>query len=144
MAQEWKYWMVYGDKNLVIWGIGETPNKAVKDAKQSYLSWNNCPEKDFLRIELSKPIRCSKKLYDFIEQAAHNLEGTEEYTWSYIDNKAELDIHINTNEACGEMRSLIDAAYDVIFMYKAETDGQKEWKKDWLEMARKHGAGLDC
>ena len=39
-----------------------------------------------------------------------------------------------------EAQSLIDGAYDIIELWKAESPAQIEWKKRWLENARKHGA----
>lgn len=39
---------------------------------------------------------------------------------------------------------LVDAAYDLVFRYDAESPAQKKWKERWLSNARKYGAGLDC
>ena len=35
---------------------------------------------------------------------------------------------------------LIDGAYDIVELWKAETPAQVAWKKDWMEKARKLGA----
>ena len=39
-----------------------------------------------------------------------------------------------------DARSLIDGCYEIIEIWKAETPSQVEWKRKWLEAARKHGA----
>jgi len=46
-------------------------------------------------------------------------------------------------EAYDETRSLLDGCYDLIFIWKAESPAQKEWKERWLRLAKKHGASLD-
>ena len=53
----------------------------------------------------------------------------------------------NTNkytfENINEMRSLIDAVYDLVYIFKPSSPAQEEWKKKWLETARKYGASLE-
>ena len=39
-----------------------------------------------------------------------------------------------------EAQSLIDGVYEIVELWKAESPSQIEWKKRWLENARKHGA----
>ena len=46
-------------------------------------------------------------------------------------------------EQIEEMRSLIDAAYDLVFAYKPEYPAQIVWREKWLENARKFGASLE-
>lgn len=43
-------------------------------------------------------------------------------------------------DAYEDARSLIDGCYEIIEIWKAETPSQAEWKRKWLESARKHGA----
>ena len=38
---------------------------------------------------------------------------------------------------------LVDAAYELVEIYKPESPSQDAWRRDWLEKARKAGAGPD-
>lgn len=39
-----------------------------------------------------------------------------------------------------DARSLIDGCYEIVELFNPETPSQIEWKRKWLESARKHGA----
>lgn len=39
-----------------------------------------------------------------------------------------------------EMISLLDGAYDIVTLFKPVGPAQIEWKKNWLEKAKKYGA----
>lgn len=39
-----------------------------------------------------------------------------------------------------DARSIIDGCYEVVELFEAKTPSQIEWKRKWLEAARKHGA----
>lgn len=127
---EKKYWMVYEDsKERIIWGVSDkSPTNAHKIAE------NRTKGTD---IKLSRPIPCSENIFNSVYFAATSQ------AWTMINDIAEFDSDINTVENCNEMRGLIDGAYDIIFIYKPETPSQVEWKKNWLEKAKKHGASLE-
>lgn len=57
------------------------------------------------------------------------------------DMRSELD---RLRAECAELRELADAAYDVVVMLPAQGPASAQWKKDWLEKARKHGASCDA
>jgi hypothetical protein len=38
---------------------------------------------------------------------------------------------------------LVDGAYELVFLYRPSSPAQEAWKRDWLEKARKAGAGPD-
>jgi hypothetical protein len=38
---------------------------------------------------------------------------------------------------------LVDAAYELVELYKPESPAQEAWRLNWLEKARKAGAGPD-
>ncbi len=38
---------------------------------------------------------------------------------------------------------LVDGAYELVELYKPESPAQEAWKRNWLEKARKAGAGPD-
>jgi hypothetical protein len=38
---------------------------------------------------------------------------------------------------------LVDGAYELVERYKPESPAQDEWKRNWLEKARRAGAGAD-
>jgi len=42
-----------------------------------------------------------------------------------------------------ELVGLVDGAYEIVFMYIPQSPSQKKWKEDWLEKAKKYGAGFD-
>lgn len=42
-----------------------------------------------------------------------------------------------------DLLSLIDGAYTIVELYKAEYEYNKNWKKNWLEKAREFGATPD-
>jgi hypothetical protein len=44
----------------------------------------------------------------------------------------------------GELRSMVDGVYELVFAYKPESPAQAKWRQDWLEKAKRHGAGFDC
>lgn len=39
-----------------------------------------------------------------------------------------------------DARSLLDGCYEIVELFNPETPSQIEWKRKWLEDARKHGA----
>ena len=39
-----------------------------------------------------------------------------------------------------ELVELVDGAYEIVEIFNATTQAQIEWKRAWLEKARKHGA----
>lgn len=39
-----------------------------------------------------------------------------------------------------DARSLIDGAYEIVELFEPKCPSQVEWKRKWLESARKHGA----
>ena len=39
---------------------------------------------------------------------------------------------------------LVDAAYELVERYKPESPSQYAWRRNWLEKARKAGAGPEC
>jgi hypothetical protein len=38
---------------------------------------------------------------------------------------------------------LVDGAYELVEMFKPDSPAAETWKRDWLEKARKAGAGPD-
>lgn len=44
---------------------------------------------------------------------------------------------------CNELLSLVDGCYEIIEIYKPQSPAQVEWKKRWLEKARKLGASCE-
>ena len=42
-----------------------------------------------------------------------------------------------------ELVGLVDGVYEIIFVHKPQSPSQKKWKEDWLEKAKKYGAGFD-
>jgi hypothetical protein len=38
---------------------------------------------------------------------------------------------------------LVDGAYELVFVYKPSSPAQEAWKRNWLEKARRAGAGPD-
>jgi predicted nucleic acid binding AN1-type Zn finger protein len=46
-------------------------------------------------------------------------------------------------QAC-DCRSLVDGAYEIVFMYKPSSPGQTEWRNNWLAKAKTWGAGFDA
>lgn len=47
---------------------------------------------------------------------------------------------LEASQRLEEMLSLLDGAYDVVEIWKAETPHQTQWKSEWLKIARKCGA----
>lgn len=39
-----------------------------------------------------------------------------------------------------ELVELVDGAYEIVELFNATSPAQIEWKRAWLEKARKHGA----
>jgi hypothetical protein len=39
---------------------------------------------------------------------------------------------------------LVDAAYEIVELYNPSSPAQEAWRLNWLEKARKAGAGPDC
>ena len=62
----------------------------------------------------------------------------------------EVDAQENAPSSCtvdsvvGELRSMVDGVYELVFVYKPESPAQAKWRQDWLENAKRHGAGFDC
>lgn len=52
-------------------------------------------------------------------------------------NEEKLTAADKYKEAC----SLLDACYEVVEIWDCQAPSQIEWKRQWLEGARKHGAG---
>lgn len=122
------FWMVCDDERS-IWGASDkSPTNALKIAQNRSLGQD---------VKLSRAVKCSKNIFDRLYFAISVDD------WTMINDTAYFDSEINTNENCSEMRSLIDGAYDIVMLYKAETPAQIEWKSNWLEKARKHGANLE-
>ncbi len=38
---------------------------------------------------------------------------------------------------------LVDGVYELVELYKPESPAQDEWRRNWLEKARRAGAGAD-
>ena len=38
---------------------------------------------------------------------------------------------------------LVDAVYEMVFVYKPESPAQEAWKRRWLANAKRYGAGFD-
>ena len=72
---------------------------------------------EFERDDLEKRVEELEKLSNDMESELHGV-------WA--------DYH--------DARSLIDGCYEIVELWKAETPSQIEWKRKWLESARKHGA----
>ena len=138
-----QYWMVV-DNHRKIWTVSDTTqSQAAKKARDLYRKITGDHYSPCCKLRFWKPIRCSKALFNTI-----NLEGSygDYYKWTMIDGVAELDCHINTSANCNDMRSLINGAYEIVFMWKSDgsgTESQKQWRDDWLKRAKKHGAGFD-
>jgi hypothetical protein len=47
---------------------------------------------------------------------------------------------IDYKKLYSEAQSLIDGVYEMVERYQTVSPAQVEWKKNWLENARKHGA----
>lgn len=43
----------------------------------------------------------------------------------------------NVSEREDELASLVDAAFEIVELYKPSSPSQVQWKKDWLSKARK-------
>lgn len=67
-----------------------------------------------------------------------NLQNrVEELSRLSCDMEAELhSVWADYHDA----RSLLDGCYEVVELFNPETPSQVEWKQNWLEGARKHGA----
>ena len=48
-----------------------------------------------------------------------------------------------TQEEVSEMCSLLDGAIEIVCLWEAKSPSQIEWKKNWIEKARKYGAELE-
>lgn len=134
-----KYWMVVDQHNIIRGVSDKSPTNAMKVAKSRVGSilWEV-----FEPVLDKKSIRCSFNIFNIASgiNGYYYLNGK---AWTMINGIAELDIDINTRENCNSMRSLIDGAYDIVMLYKPQYPSQIEWKKWWLEEARKHGASCD-
>lgn len=148
-----KYFIAYDFNDDIIWGIGKSPVKAFKDGVRN---WDHHFDvKKCLCI-----VECSKEFYKEIKR-----EGWQQQVWSINNNIAQMDKDITEAlpetpdgdlklvytytptylmERFTEMRSLIDGAYEIVMLHNATTPYKKKWKKEWLDNAKKHGAGLDC
>ncbi len=55
--------------------------------------------------------------------------------WQVADSRVK-ELHEKYEDA----RSLIDGCYEIVELFDAKTPNQIEWKRKWLESARRHGA----
>jgi len=122
-----KFWMVFNESREVLCVSEKSPTNAVKLAKRI-----------FGDIYVSRPVLCSENLFN----KEHSL-GIVGDRWTIINGVAELNSDINTDENCMEMRSLLDGAIEIIAIWKPQSPSQEQWKKDWLEKAKKHGAEIE-
>ena len=65
-----------------------------------------------------------KKRVEELEKLSNDMEAELHGVWA--------DYH--------DARSLIDGAYEMVELFETKTPSQIEWKRKWLESARKHGA----
>lgn len=65
-----------------------------------------------------------KKRVEELEKLSNDMEAELHGVWA--------DYH--------DARSLIDSAYEIVELFETKTPSQIEWKRKWLESARKHGA----
>jgi len=53
-------------------------------------------------------------------------------------------IACNVHEKRMELLSLVDGAYEIVYLYDAKSPDQKKWKEKWLKKAKELGARFDC
>ena len=58
---------------------------------------------------------------------------------------ARRAVHGTCPPACCELTpvELVDAVYELVFVYKPESHAQEQWKRRWLLNAKRYGAGFD-
>jgi len=42
-----------------------------------------------------------------------------------------------------DLKSLVDGAYEIVALYKPESEAQRVWQREWLETAKLYGAGFE-
>ena len=65
-----------------------------------------------------------KKRVEELEKLSNDMEAELHGVWA--------DYH--------DARSLIDGCYEIVELFEPKTPSQIEWKRKWLESARRHGA----